>query len=98
MWELVGGWCPGKELDLCPGSGEWDDQIMITLDGPDKDGPEFVKGIVPTINTKALGLVGVHQRVIQFGATMKCFICNQNACLSSSWVIPGSGPGHNWCI
>ena len=29
---------------------------------------------------------------------MKCFIDNQDMGLVGDWVIPSSGPRHNWCI
>ena len=96
MWEFLCCGCPGKKLDFCSGSVEWDGEIMFNR--PDRDGPGFVKGIVPMMNAKTLHLIGVDWRVIQFGAMMKCLVHNQNACLVCDRVIPSSRTGSNWCI
>ena len=93
MQEFLRCWGFGKELDFCSSGGKWDGEIMI--DRPGRDGPGFIKGVIPTINTKTSNLVGGDGGVIQFGATMKRLIHNQNTCLVGSRVIPGCSTGSN---
>ena len=94
MWKLLGRWCPGKKLDLGPSGSEWDDEAMINR--PNGHGPGFVKGVVPMTDAETLDLVQVDQGVIQFRATMKCFVDHQNVGLVGNWIIPSSRSRHNW--
>ena len=68
------------------------------VERPNGDGSGCVKRIIPMINTKTPDLVGVDEGVIQFRATVKGFIHDQNVCLPSSRIIPSGGARCNWHI